>query len=259
MKRLLYRIFSYPYKIFILYPRNFVKQVFIFYKIKTGNIRDRLDLTKKNGVKYYYRYNTSDEDQLKAFSIKDFLVNEKIFFHDDLIIDVGAHIGTFAIPLSSKVKNGKIYAIEPCKETYDILEKNIKLNKVKNVIPCKLALSSSNKTTRLYHGSTNLGHSLTFENEGACENVETADLKTFFKRYGIKSCDFMKLNCEGSEFEIILSADRETLRKTDFYVISYHEYYNKKYKKEDLIEHLKSNGFSVTLKEKTALIIAKKR
>jgi tRNA G37 N-methylase Trm5 len=47
----------------------------------------------------------------------------------DIIIDIGAHIGTFAIPLARRVGDeGKVYAFEADSGNFTLLEKNVELN-----------------------------------------------------------------------------------------------------------------------------------
>ncbi|MBL4654541.1 MAG: FkbM family methyltransferase, partial [Bacteroidia bacterium] len=51
---------------------------------------------------------------------------------DGLFIDVGAHIGKYTIKLG-KTGSNKVIAIEPEKNNYNFLEKNVQLNSLDNV------------------------------------------------------------------------------------------------------------------------------
>ena len=43
----------------------------------------------------------------------------------DIVLDIGAHIGTFSVPIASKVGiNGHVYAFEGCTSTFSALQKN---------------------------------------------------------------------------------------------------------------------------------------
>ena len=53
---------------------------------------------------------------IQDYSSKDFSIK-----NDDIVIDVGAHIGLFALFASQYCKSGKIYCFEPVKENYDLL------------------------------------------------------------------------------------------------------------------------------------------
>jgi len=55
----------------------------------------------------------------------------------------------------------------------------------------------------------------------------------------------MKLNCEGSEFEIILSTPKDFLRRTDVYLVLYHSDLNKGHSGEELLEYFRACGFKV--------------
>lgn len=68
--------------------------------------------------------------------------------NDDVVIDVGAHVGLFTLKVAKKVK--KVVAIEPHPLNYRFLIANITLNGLKNVIPLKLALSSYSGKAKLY-------------------------------------------------------------------------------------------------------------
>jgi predicted RNA methylase len=52
----------------------------------------------------------------------------------DIIIDIGAHRGIASIFFSSLANKGKIYSYKPYLENYNLLQRNLKLNNIKNVI-----------------------------------------------------------------------------------------------------------------------------
>ena len=53
---------------------------------------------------------------------------------DDVVLDIGAHIGLFTLFASQFCTNGKIYCFEPIKENFELLQENIKMNNLENVI-----------------------------------------------------------------------------------------------------------------------------
>lgn len=56
-----------------------------------------------------------------------------------VILDVGAHIGTFALLASERAPRGRVYALEASRETFDLLRTNIELNRRHNIIADHLA------------------------------------------------------------------------------------------------------------------------
>jgi len=59
----------------------------------------------------------------------------------NVCIDLGANIGYITLLLSDLVgKNGKIFAIEPEPENFNILNYNLNINKIKNVETSNIAI-----------------------------------------------------------------------------------------------------------------------
>jgi FkbM family methyltransferase len=71
--------------------------------------------------------------------------------NDDVIVDVGAHIGVYTIPLAKRAT--KVIAFEPHPKTSEMLDKSIKLNQLHNVMLIKKSVSNSKGKT-LYSLST---------------------------------------------------------------------------------------------------------
>lgn len=52
---------------------------------------------------------------------------------DDLIVDVGAHVGIFTVLMARAVKFGRVVAFEPNPDEVQLLERNIRQNQVRHV------------------------------------------------------------------------------------------------------------------------------
>ena len=169
------------------------------------------------------------------------------------ILDIGGHIGAFAVSAAPHVANGKIYSFEPFVSNYGFLKKNIELNRLKNVIPLNLAVASDNNGRTLYLAKMNTSaHSLT-KKSGNFVRVPSISLEQFFRENNIEKCDFLKMDCEGAEYDILLNSSGETLRKIKQINMEYHlpqffgvgspDLFPK------LISHLKNAGFEVSVKK----------
>ncbi|MFC2162046.1 FkbM family methyltransferase [Candidatus Altiarchaeota archaeon] len=209
-----------------------------------------LQIRDKDGFSFHYRPGTADENQLD-FPLDMFMIPEYRIWPHHVVVDVGGHIGTFAVPMAKKVPRGKVYSIEPGKESYSILEKNVLLNGLGNVSLHNLALTDYQGTARLYHAPDNetWGDSIT-NPEGEAEEVRADTLENFLEENNIEKVDFMKVNCEGAEFEIIQSSTKDTLSKISLLLILYHCDYNEGQTEQSMIEHLKEKGFRVWVREK---------
>jgi FkbM family methyltransferase len=215
-----------------------------------------------------YRPGTSDEYVLMdSFRYDRYLprVPEYEPKQDDLVIDVGAYIGTFAMMMATIANKGHIYAIEPSAESYGFLEKNVALNGLTNVSAFHLALGSHGGTTRLHHSEEgNWGHSTAKSFLGVSELAPVETFTHFIEKNHISRCDFMKLNCEGAEFDILLNSARETLAKTRLMLVLYHCDLVENSSEIQLVNHLRDCGFLVKIRNRSdqnrrGWIVAKNR
>ena len=80
----------------------------------------------RSGIKIMLRVNSTD---LMAFThvwlLKEYERPGFEIKNNDIIIDIGGHIGLFALYSSQFCKSGKIYCFEPIKENFDMLKSNI--------------------------------------------------------------------------------------------------------------------------------------
>ena len=134
---------------------------------------------------------------------------------DEAILDIGAHIGGFALLAAWLAPERRVLAVEASRESYELLVRNVELNGLNNVEPAHLALGGQAGLTRLHHDSDgNWGHTIAkpFDEEGAYEEVACETLVGFLERKGVDRCALVKLNCEGGEFPILIEAPLATLR-----------------------------------------------
>jgi FkbM family methyltransferase len=122
-----------------------------------------------------------------------------------VVIDVGANIGYYTVLLAKKVgKLGKVYAFEPDEINFEILEKNIKANNLKNVIAIQAAVSDKNKESVLYKSKENYGDHKMFGNDEK-EKIMTIKLDDFLKNEKI---DLMKVDTQGWEPAVLEGAKK---------------------------------------------------
>lgn len=131
---------------------------------------------------------------------ESFLVGKK----DLIIADVGANIGLTAYYFKDYAK--QIYAVEPAKETLELLTKMVAFNKIKNITICPYAISNKNGTQKLYLNTNSTANNLVMhEDADKFEEVELLDFHEFMKRNKLDHIDFLKLDPEGEEAKIINS------------------------------------------------------
>lgn len=200
-----------------------------------------------DGFKVAFREQSADEKVIDQSFQNDLFfryASELKLAKDGIIIDIGAHIGTFALKASRKVSNGYVYAIEAEKENYKLLSENIEINKLKNIVPINIAISGKSGKVNLYLSDESWSHNMFYDSSGRIETVESKKLSEFLDNHNIKSCDLLKFNCEGAEFEIVMQTDIAHLVKIKFIIILYHlDLTSKNYSLDDLKSKLNSSGF----------------
>ncbi|KKQ01655.1 MAG: Methyltransferase FkbM family [Candidatus Roizmanbacteria bacterium GW2011_GWA2_36_23] len=166
------------------------------------------------------------------------------------IVDLGAGLGDFSIFIARKYPDARIIAIEPNNNQYELLKKNLELNKVKNVLMYNLAVGTKssynlNVTNSNVHAST----------------VNISDVKYKYKvkgqrldRFMAERIDFLKIDCEGAEIDILNSISPRNFKKISLIVAEYHNHIIENEDKK-IIRILKENGFKVK-KEVNPLVVS---
>lgn len=169
----------------------------------------------------------------------------------DVIIDVGAHVGAFAVSASRLAPRGRVYAIEASRETYCLLRINRALNRADNMVDVYAAIAGETGQVVLYHSHENWGHTIATERGSAItETVKALSLRDFMEQYGIERCDFIKFNCEGAEYPILFASSTETLQRFRVMLVLYHgDLYRGPESPEDLAAHLRAAGFSTDIRQ----------
>jgi len=62
-----------------------------------------------------------------------------------LIIDVGANIGDFSVEIAERNKNLLVLSVEPNEKIFSVLQQRIEKEKIKNIVPIKIALGNINE------------------------------------------------------------------------------------------------------------------
>jgi len=222
--------------------KNWYLYPLVYFKLTK---KDYVIFETRSGLKIKIRVNSTD---LMAFThvwmIQEYSDDNFSINNDDVIIDVGAHIGLFALFASQFCKNGKIFCYEPIKENYKILIENIEMNQIQNIFPNNLAVTKETSRVKIFLNDDQSGHSMFIQNKNFVE-VDSKSLSDIFIDNGIKECDFLKLDCEGAEYEIIESLPSDLFTKINKTAIEYHMVDTKPELLEQLINKFKQFSFSV--------------
>jgi FkbM family methyltransferase len=215
-------------------------KAFAFFK-KSG----LLTYLSKEGLKFNLRTGVHDSSVIiENYWFKGYwrFINSDREDRNQLIIDIGGHIGLFCVLAATKFKNAKVLAYEPNPESFELLRQNIETNNLEGrVIPFNLAVSSGNGKNLIFKVDNNdTGRCYTQETEGA-EGVASISLREIINNNQIKSCDLLKIDCEGYELPIIKSLNSEQFSIIKKIVIECHN----QFEIPIIQDILKNNGFAV--------------
>ena len=176
----------------------------------------------------------------------------------DTILDIGGHIGSFTLAAASRARQGKLFVFEPDSANYAQLRKNVGHNNFDHVTVVNKAVAGKQGERRFYRDEKNDSSSSFSRPVGEGVNVKTTTLKDIFTDNNILKVDFMKLDCEGSEYEIIFNTPRELFRNITCIAIEVHEpkYFNldpQTHNRKKFIAYLEELGYVCSIVEETNL------
>jgi len=194
------------------------KVLISFYLIKnsfTKNLKINNKLRIKNKYGEYICGETFDEVWIASSFHEPHVYKELIKKEFDIFIDVGANIGKYSIILGKKLKdNGQVISIEPEPRNFEILNKNIKLNNLKNVTAINNGLYSKKGKLDFYLTSEKSGdgaHSLIKKTNNKIQ-IKVDTLDNIIKEKGLKDIKLIKIDVEGAEANVLKGA-KKTLKK----------------------------------------------
>lgn len=212
----------------------------------TGIIKEK-KVFLRNGLKYIIRPGSADATILnevwikKLYTPKGFEIKE-----NDIVIDVGAHIGIFSTFAAFYAKKGLVYSFEPLKENFYLLEKNVKINKLKNIKFFNKGLGKKQKFVKLYIFENKASNSTKiFENKNNYVLICLVELKKIIDKIN-KKINLLKIDCEGCEYEVLFNLPSSYFEKIDKIVLEFHDI-NKKYNYKTISAHLRKMNFKVII------------
>jgi FkbM family methyltransferase len=162
---------------------------------------------------------------------------------DSVVVDIGANVGVFSLFAARFAR--VVYALEPASSNFERLVKNT--SRVASIVPLNCACAAHDGRANLDVSGSPVAFSLkTSSTASTQETIDVISLATLFERSKIERCDFLKLDCEGAEFEIIWESDPALLKRIPRIVMEYHDHLSSQYSHVEMLEKLKSLGYRAT-------------
>jgi len=129
-----------------------------------------------------------------------------------IVLDIGAHHGFYTLLLAHLVgSNGQVFAFEPSPRERKALLRHISLNRCRNVRVQALALGGVEKEAELYvvqgnqTGCNSLRPPIVLSSVSPIA-VQVTSLDVWLKEQKLDRVDFIKLDVEGGELEVLKGA-----------------------------------------------------
>jgi FkbM family methyltransferase len=237
---------------------------------------------KKIGFRKCFQLSSNDVEVVKIEGIdvslrvlsSDFLVYRQVFLEDEYIavtklielnslnvrtmIDCGANIGFASLYFKLKYPMIKIFSLEPDSENFELLKKN-------TLWSSDISISKS----AVWREDANLYESGAFRDSlpwskqyseiktDRRKEVKSYSLKSIFYNSGFTHVDFLKMDIEGSEFEVFRNKENlDFLCKVFLFAIEIHPEMGDK---EVLVSIFKEHDFLLFETKETILGVNKRR
>jgi len=206
--------------------------------------------TLDNGIKFVIRPDLADDCTIKEiwengdYEQVGFMIKEGF-----TIIDIGAHIGIFTAYAAKKTQTGMVYAYEPHPGNFKLLRANILVNKIKNAKIFNCGIGETEGVAKLFLWEPPTCYSM-YNIYGQDNNfimIKTVSLVQIFKENCIRFCDFLKIDTEGAELEILRNVSKEYLNKIGIVVLEYHNIFDKQ-QLIKLVMFLSKQGFKIKIR-----------
>ena len=203
-----------------------------------------------NGNKVYYRTGSSDMTLIYGILLKSKYKSEYFFpkqINPKVILDIGGNIGITSIYLASIFPEATIYTFEPFHDNFEILKKNTQ--QYSNIKVFNIGLGSKNGDFKVYLSDNpkNFGGVSFYPKIGGTKDesyikCEVNNINEILKELNLNALDLIKIDTEGSEYDILYSLQSEILRDTSWITGELHG--NQDF---ELLSYLNSLGFSISL------------
>ena len=165
-----------------------------------------------------FKKNNSGKDEIAGFKFKgDYNLHafidlnlrdtDREFLKNKDIIDAGAFTGDTALPLS-KITEKNVYAFEPFKDSFELLQKNIEINNIDNIVPVNKSLGNINGERTLYLAGSNVQGITSNPNTRPYDNelkIEETTVDRFVEENNL-DVGYITIDVEGAERDLLNGA-----------------------------------------------------
>ena len=173
--------------------------------------------------------------KMEAWSVKESLIDRfytrysETIQTDWTIVDIGGSIGEFTVEAALQVPEGKVYAFEPNPGSINILRQNVRANELKNIETHNIGIWKETGEITLEIRPEDPIHGRSFDGELASDAVHkrttipVVSLRDMLETIVVEKVDLLKMDTEGTEFDILMNEVPETFKKVQRIIMEVHE------------------------------------
>ena len=206
-------------------------------------------------LRYPYLLRLRLGEQIKLDELTDLKAFWQIFLRrvypvhptDRVILDLGANIGLFTLFAARSAPQARVFSVEPFPATFGRLVANVSQHNLDGRVKCLNFAATGADGTRVMPDASVPSQRRALAssaNEGSGTGVRGKALTTLLHENDLPYVDLLKIDVEGSEYEVLLFTSRETLRRIHRIAMEYHGDCAP-YSKQQLFDHLRQTGFTV--------------
>jgi FkbM family methyltransferase len=206
---------------------------------------DFTEIEASTDTRFKVRMNSSDALlvweiwKLKVYDEKRFPI-----LPDHTVVDIGAHIGVFAIRAAQQAHRGRVFAFEPGQVSYELLAHNKTINRADNLTIAHKAVWDHTGELDFFLPPLNAAvGSVMQDHDLRKETVACTSLEAIMDEHRIEQIDYLKLDAEGAEYPILMNSSLETLSRIKFMALEYHNFVDADWDHKLLLARLAEAGF----------------
>ncbi|MBD3250312.1 MAG: FkbM family methyltransferase [Candidatus Pacebacteria bacterium] len=202
---------------------------FLSDKIKSINLEISVGIVIRVGQEEFFVKNLMDYWTLKEVVIDDVYRIRKTIKSGQTVIDIGASVGDFSI-MAYKQGARRVLSYECDPDRISLFEKNLKLHQART-------------QDQLRHRTPTQSQVLPIE----LHKSAASSLDQIFEENQLTSCDLLKIDCEGCEYQV-LSEAKESISRVSQIAMECHLFNREmRQKYQDMISFLKNSGFELEI------------
>jgi FkbM family methyltransferase len=181
-------------------------------------------------------------------------------FGNSNVLDVGANAGYFSLWWLSRFPGSRVVSVEPMPNNFAQLQRNAALNPAQQMHPVNCAMSSKpGEITLSFDRSDRFTTAASvLENSTGVDKVSVpaVPLARLMENFKFERVDFLKLDCEGSEYDILYDTDPAVLEKVDCIAMETHRGSRPEQTKDAVCDFLRAAKFQVHTRPGSQMVYA---